>query len=134
MTSLSSLAGRRRPLRMLRRPSEPIRPATPRPARRDCSGRLCAALAALAGEGAEAVRETFRPWQSATFIGTQHGVTLRLAGPDAFARAEALAAALPDAEFRLPGHVVIDVAIDGLTRDRDEGAQLALCVLTIEDW
>ena len=134
MTSFPSLVGHRRPLRMLRRPPEPIRPASPRPARRDCSGRLCAALADLAGDGASAILESFQPWHSATFIGTQHKVTLHIAGPDAAARAQALATSLPEAEFRLPGHVVIDVAVDALAHERDDAAWLALYVLTLEDW
>ncbi len=119
---------------MLRRPPEAIRPASPRPVRRDCSGRLCAALTALAGEHATVTFEGFRPWHSATFIGTQHRLTLRLTGDEASARAEALATTLPEAEFRLPGHVVVDLAVDAVAHDGADSAQLSLCVLTLEDW
>ncbi len=127
----------RRRLRILRRPTESIRPAMPRPQRRDCQGRLVAALLALAGEGASLEAASLRPWCSATFVGAQHRLTLRLAGADAFARADRLANGLPEAELSLPGHVVADLVVDAIRigDGGDDGAVLIdLAALTIEDW
>ncbi len=134
MSSLSVTGPGRRRLRILRRPTESIRPSSPRPQRRDCHGRLGTALLALAGEYAAIDAAGFRPWCSATFIGAQHRITLRLEGPDAAQRAAALADALPEAELSLPGHIVADVAVDAL-RAGDGGAMLVdVAVLTVEDW
>lgn len=54
-----------------------------------------------------------RDWASATFIGFCHDFSLRLDGaPEALAAAFALLTSrLPDWEFRLPGHIVADIAI-----------------------
>jgi hypothetical protein len=121
-------------LRILRRPSESIRPAMPRPQRRDCQGRLAAVLLDYCGTGASLVAATSRPWCSATFIGAQHRLTLRLADDAEGTRAGTLAAALPDAEFALPGHIVADLAVDAVRSDGEGGALVDLAVLTIEDW
>ncbi len=132
--SLSAANAPRRRLRILRRPSESIRPATPRPQRRDCHGRLSAALLDLAGAQAIMADAHFRPWCSATFIGAQHGFVLKIAGPDAARRAQALAARLPDAEIRVAGHVVADLALDAVRREEDGTWSIEMAVLTIEDW
>lgn len=133
MTSPHPFSSLGRRLRILRRPSEPIRPAAPRPVRRDCHGRIQSALLALAGPSARVTSESLKPWCSATFTGAQHRLDLHLTGPDAPARAAMLAGALPDHEFRLPGHLVADLAVDSVSI-REGNATLALCILTIEDW
>lgn len=125
--------GRRR-LRILRRPSESIRPATPRPERRDGHGRLARALLAMAGADATLGDAGFRPWCSATFLGAQHRFTLRIAGADAAARATALARALPEAEFAITGHIVADVTVDRLRTDAEGTRLIDVAALTIEDW
>ena len=132
MDFLTSTGGPRR-LKILRRPKESIRPSTPRRERQDCHGRLCAALVEIAGEGA-AVEGDIRPWHSATFVGMQHQLTLTIQGTDAASRSEALAASLPDAEFAIRGHIVVDLAVDGVVHDGTENARLSLCVLTLEEW
>ena len=48
---------------------------------------------------------------SATFEGMRHRVTISCTGTSAAARAERLAAALPEMEFALPCHLVADVAV-----------------------
>lgn len=123
--------GRR--LRLLRRPSEPILPAAPRPVRRDCQGRLVAALIGQLEAGDDVVAETLTPWASATFIGARHGLTLVLRGEDAAARARELATQLPEAQFALPGHLVADLVVDAITEEAGE-VRLLLSVLTIEVW
>ncbi|MBO9574258.1 MAG: hypothetical protein J7494_00835 [Sphingobium sp.] len=128
------LAAPRRGLRILRRPSESIRPAAPRPERQDCHGRLGADLLALAGNGATRLDASFRPWCSATFVGAQHRFTLSFAGEDAAAQAALFADRLPDADFAIPGHIVADATVDAL-RDGPGGAVLVdVAALTVEDW
>jgi hypothetical protein len=134
MTSVSLAAVPRRRLRILRRASESIRPSSPRPQRRDCHGRLLALLAELAGPDGEIRQASFRPWCSATFVGAQHRLGLHLGGTDAAARADALAAALADQEFRLPGHIVADLVVEAVRHEGEAGSSLDLAVLTIEDW
>ena len=136
MTSVSVASPLRRRLRILRRPTAFIQPAAPRPQRRDCQGRLVTALLALAGDGATITDASFRPWCSATFLGAQHRLVMQLSGDDAPSRALALAAALPEAELVIAGHVVADLAVDGVHEGEagENGVRLDLAVLTIEDW
>lgn len=132
MGFLTATSGPRR-LKILRRPKDSIRPSTPRPERRDCHGRLCAALLEIAGEGAT-VDGDIRPWHSATFVGMQHQLTLAIQATDAASRSDALAATLPEAEFAIRGHIVVDLAVDSIVHDDAEKVRLSLCVLTLEDW
>ncbi len=133
MTSPSAISAFGRRLRILRKPSEPIRPSAPRPARRDCHGRLQAALLALAGDQAEVRSEGLRPWCSATFVGMQHRLSLDLAGVDAPGRAAVLADVLPEHEFHIPSHLVADLAVDNLSVENGK-VRIGLCILTIEEW
>lgn len=133
MSVLSIIPPGRR-LRILRRPPESILPSTPRPARRDCHGRLLAALVALAGENAVVVDSSLRPWHSATFVGSRHDVMLSIGGEDAASTAADLAAALPDAEFRLPGHIVVDLKVEAVESGSGNEVRLRLEILTIEAW
>lgn len=50
-------------------------------------------------------------WHSATFSGERVVVGLELAGPDSAARADAFAAALPEAEFKLRKQFVADILV-----------------------
>ncbi len=134
MSSPAPLQPPRRRLRILRRPTESIRPAMPRPQRRDCHGRLVALLLDRCGEGARLVEAGFRPWCSATFIGAQHRLTFAIGDPDARIRADRLAAALPEAELSLPNHIVADLTVDGVRQDADGTVLIDLAVLTVEDW
>jgi hypothetical protein len=120
--------------RLFRRPTEPIKPSAPRPYRRDCQGRLIAALLDHAGTEGEVFADSLTPWASATFIGARHAVTLVLRGEDAMARADALRMMLPEAEFHLPGHIVADLVVDSISSDEPGAAKLLLSVLTIEAW
>jgi len=123
-----------RRLRILRRPSEPIRAASPRPQRRDCQGQLIAAIEAMTGGDGTIDEASLRPWCSATFIGAQHRLRLRIRGADAVRRAQMLGAGLGDAAFALRGHVVVDATVDASWTDESGDALLALAILTIEDW
>lgn len=134
MTSPVTVHMPRRRLRILRRPSEPIQPSMPRAQRRDCQGRLAAVLLAQAGDEADLEDAGFRPWCSATFLGAQHRITLRLAGRGALARADQLAMDLPEADLPLPGHIVADIAVDAIRPQEDGTVLVDLAILTIEDW
>ncbi len=133
MSVLSIIPPGRR-LKILRRPPESILPSTPRPARRDCHGRLLAALTALAGEDAAIADSGLRPWHSATFVGSRHDVILWIGGEDTATRADRLAAVLPETEFRLPGHIVVEIKVQPVASAPGEGARLRLEILTIEAW
>ncbi len=68
-------------------------------------------------------------WASATFNGARH--VLRLAGADLPALAAWLAA-LPEAEFRLRGHLVADVTVTSVSRE-DGQAVVGIEALTLEE-
>lgn len=133
MSALGIIRPGRR-LRILRRPPESILPSTPRPARRDCHGRLLSALVALAGRDAAIADSGLRPWHSATFIGSRHDIVLAIGGEGAATRAADLCNALPCTEFRLPGHIVADVKAEIVETNSGEEARLRLEILTIEAW
>ncbi|MFT3967348.1 MAG: hypothetical protein QM690_15840 [Sphingobium sp.] len=129
-----SLFPNSRRYRLIRRPTEPIMPASPRPVRRDCHGRLIAALLERAGPDAEMAEDGLTPWASATFIGARHRLVLVLRGDDAASRAGALASLLPEAEFAIAGHLVADLAVDCCESDHPGEGRLRLSILTIEAW
>jgi len=68
-----------------------------------------------------------RPWASVTFTGARHWVSLSV-GP---ARAEEIAAMLPEFEFDLPGHLVADIVVTGTKTDGDRTI-LEIEALTVE--
>lgn len=121
-------------LRIRRREAHVIRPAAPRPHRRDCQGQLLARLRAMMGPEWTIDQATMRPWCSATFVGTQHRLRLTLEDAAGEGRATALAAMLGEADFQLNGHIVADVAVDEIRIGGAEGATMQLAILTIEDW
>lgn len=133
-TGIATIQPARRRLRIARRPPDSIRPAMPRPERRDGHGRLITALLAAGGADCTLVSASIRPWCSATFIGAQHRLTLRLACPESLDRAQALADRLGEAELAIPGHIVADLAVDAIRQDEADAATIELAVLTIEDW
>lgn len=123
-----------RRLRIKRNQPPSIRPAMPRPQRRDCHGRLAAVIVEVGGPTCHVADASFRPWCSATFIGAQHKILLRIQEPHAHARAQILAEALGESELRLSGHVVVDVAIDDIVEAGPDCVEVVLTVLTVEDW
>ena len=68
----------------------------------------------LAGERAELLRHSEKPWASVTFSGTRHLVALSFEGSEGAVAAEEFIAALPDHEFVIPGKLVADAAIVSL--------------------
>jgi hypothetical protein len=92
------------------------------------------ALLDAAGDGYMLVDASFRPWCSATFIGAQHRITLRLDADAPLIAVKSFAARLPEAELPLAGHVVVDLVVDAVRQEDEQSAFLDLAVLTIEDW
>ena len=71
-------------------------------------------------------------WQSLTFRGERHELSLRLAANAAEDTLARLTDGLAEAEFDLAGHLVIDVAIAADPRREDDGTiRLDLEALTI---
>ena len=76
---------------------------------------LLRALLARAGIDRDRILLTeFRStdWHSLTFMGERHEMELRVPGPDADALVARLTDGLADAEFRIPGQVVADIALE----------------------
>lgn len=73
-----------------------------------------------------------RDWASATFIGAQHRVCLRVEGPCAHHAVDALLAGLEEAEFDLGRHILIDIAlVADERRDGGDWVRLTLDALTV---
>lgn len=71
-------------------------------------------------------------WQSLTFVGERHEISLRIVEPHADAIARRVAHGLEDADFAVPGHVVADIAlVRGPNRTADGSAELTIEALTI---
>jgi len=73
-------------------------------------------------------------WQSLTFIGERHEIQLRIPGAGSGAVAERLCANLAEAEFEIPGGIVVDIAVSrGPTRQADGAVLIDIEALTIEE-
>ena len=73
-------------------------------------------------------------WQSLTFVGERHHVTLRVTGPDSADVVNRLTDGLAEAEFAIPGQIVADIAPIGEPECADDGsATLCIEALTIAE-
>ena len=73
-------------------------------------------------------------WQSLTFIGERHEITLRLTGHDARGAADRLCTGLAEDEFSVPGHIVADVVVvDAPHENSDRSVTLMFEALTITE-
>lgn len=95
--------------------AEPL-PKTTHPAtrRRGHTGRLEAALIALAGGHGRVLDHRERSWASITFAGTRHTLRIAYETPEAIEGGEVLIAGLPDHEFALPGRLVADATVSAV--------------------
>lgn len=72
-------------------------------------------------------------WQSLTFTGERHELSVRLPGPDAIATAARLRDGIADGEWPLDGHVVVDILITGEQIEDDGSILVSLEALTLID-
>ena len=73
-------------------------------------------------------------WQSLTFIGEQHKIRLRIPSPRADETVRQLVNGLEESEFRIPGHVVAEIAVTGEPEIKDDGSvELTIEALTVEE-
>jgi hypothetical protein len=73
-------------------------------------------------------------WRSLTFAGERHRIDLRVPGPGAAAVAQSLTRDLGQADFRIPGQIVADIAVDGAMIEHPDGAvSLTIEALTIAE-
>lgn len=98
-------------------PAAPARPGCPH-------NRLSRLLAAELPDGITVGSSTLRPWASANFVGARH--VFPCIGPVSPSDFQERLAAL---EWRLPGHIVADVAVEPAGGDCD----FRIEILTVED-
>jgi hypothetical protein len=73
-------------------------------------------------------------WQSLTFAGERHRLSLRVAGCDSHEVAQRMCAGLEDAEFSIPGLLVADIGLAGAARRALDGStDLTIEALTVAD-
>ena len=73
-------------------------------------------------------------WQSLTFVGERHHISLRIAGPDSADAVARLTSGIEDAEFEIPGQIVADITIvGGPDRASDGSTALQLEALTVAE-
>ena len=72
---------------------------------------LLASVLTLAGGRAELLRHAERPWTSVTFNGARHTIALRFPGAAGIIDGEMFIAALPDHEFSLSRHIVVEATV-----------------------
>ena len=73
-------------------------------------------------------------WQSLTFTGETHWLSLRICGPGAEAIAGLFTDGIEAAEFAIPGHLVADIVLAGApVRALDGSVTLAIEALTVAE-
>lgn len=71
-------------------------------------------------------------WNSLTFSGERHSVSLRIPGPGAEAIAQRLADGLEEADFAIPGQIVADITLARPPALQDDGSvRLDIEALTV---
>ena len=70
-------------------------------------------------------------WQSLTFTGERHEISLRLAGPDPAPALAQLRDGLAEAEWQLEGHLVADILIVGEKASSDGSIVVDIEALTL---
>lgn len=91
------------------------------------SAGLLRALLARAGVARDRILlSEFRStdWNSLTFAGERHQISLRVPGPGAVPVAALLIEGLEDADFVIPGQIVADIALMRPPADQPDGAIL----------
>lgn len=103
-------------------PAMPARPACPH-------RRLGRLLARELPHGLTLGASTLRPWASASFVGARHIFPCAVELSDRETLCRSLHARLADIEWKLPGHIVADVAVE----PAEDAGSLRIEILTVED-
>ena len=72
-------------------------------------------------------------WQSLTFTGERHEISLTLADPATRSDAQGLIDALEQAEYSIAGHIVADIAGKLLNEDENGSVSVAIEALTVAE-
>lgn len=73
-------------------------------------------------------------WQSLTFLGERHNISLRIVGPLSDAIARRMIDGIEDADLVVPGQIVADIAPIGQPRSGSDGStEVSLEALTIAE-
>jgi hypothetical protein len=73
-------------------------------------------------------------WQSLTFTGERHQISLRIIGADSSEVVERMCTGIEDAEFSIPGLLVADIAVARSPRRALDGSmELVIEALTVVD-
>ena len=90
------------------------------------AGLLRALLARVGVDRNRILLSDFRStdWNSLTFAGERHEITLRIPGPNANTVAALLIEGLEDADFTIPGQIVADITLAMPPVDQRDGSIL----------
>lgn len=91
------------------------------------------AVLALASNQAEIRDLAFRPWASITFVGSRVKMTVRFHGAEAVVAGEQFIAFLPEHEFDIPGQIVADAAVTGVSHEQGKYLGATIEILLLED-
>ena len=73
-------------------------------------------------------------WQSLTFAGERHRLSLRISGADSGTIAQRMCVGLDEYEFSIGAAIVADIAVTGTPRQAPDGStELVIEALTIAD-
>lgn len=70
-------------------------------------------------------------WQSLTFTGERHVISLRIVGPGPAAAAARLTTGLQEAEFEIAGHIVADIDAKAPEALEDRSVSVVIEALTL---
>lgn len=74
-----------------------------------------------------------KDWQSLTFTGERHEVVLRVTGEKPETLASRLTEGIAEAEFRIPGQIVADIASRPWSAEEDGSVLVTIEALTISE-
>lgn len=99
--------------------------------RREPRNRLREALLGLAQGRAAILSHLEKSWASVTFAGARHRFELQFDGGEAAEAGEMFIAFLPEHEFAIPGHLVVDAAVTTVEHRLDPPRMHVSCELLL---